>query len=83
MRIDPNAKLPEIPESKVTNRSGSSARASSATANPASDEATLVSQQRVQELQKQLEQTPEDRRGRVEALAQALFSEMLARSVLG
>ena len=99
MRIDPNAKMPEIPEGKVTNRSGSSTRSSPSSADHSTDQATLASEQRVQELQKQLAQTPEDRQGRVEALgrairegrydvgagqiAQSLFSEMVARSVLG
>ena len=72
MRIDPNAKMPEIPESKVTNRSGSSTRSSPSSADHSTDQATLASEQRVQELQKQLAQTSEDRQGRVEALGRAI-----------
>lgn len=99
MRIDPNAKIQEIPESKVPNRPGSSTRSSPSSPDHSTDQATLASEPRVQQLQKQLAQTPEDRQGRVEALGRAiregrydvgagqiagsLFAEMVARSVLG
>ncbi|MGC2193118.1 MAG: flagellar biosynthesis anti-sigma factor FlgM [Terriglobales bacterium] len=98
MRIDLNAKMPELPESKPLNRPGPSNRSSDPGASRSADEATLAGHTRAQELQTQLQQMPEDRQARVEALArairegqynvgpeqiaQSLFSDMAARSVL-
>jgi flagellar biosynthesis anti-sigma factor FlgM len=98
MRIDPNAKLPEVPDSKTLNRPGNSSRSVSPDRTAEVDQATLAVQSRAQELQIRLQQMPEDRRSRVEALtravrdgeykvgteqiAQSLFAEMSARSVL-
>jgi flagellar biosynthesis anti-sigma factor FlgM len=97
MRIDLNAKTPELPESQGSSQTGSAKRLSSAGTNLPADEATLATQTRVQELQSQMQQMPEDRQGKVEALArairdgqynvgaeqiaQAMFSDMAARSV--
>ncbi len=98
MRIDPNAKTPDVPESKPLNRPGSSSRLSPSRAHWAADDATLPGHTQVQQLQKQLDQLPDDRASRVEALArairdgqynvgaeqiaQAMFSDMAARSIL-
>ena len=98
MRIDPNAKTPDVPESKPLNRPGSSNRSCPSRTSEAADDATLPGHTQVQQLQKQLDQLPEDRASRVEALArsirdgqynvgaeqiaQAMFSAMVARSIL-
>jgi flagellar biosynthesis anti-sigma factor FlgM len=98
MRIDLNAKTPELPESQGSSQSGATKRLSSAGTNLPADEATLATHTRVQELQSQMQQMPEVRHAKVEALAraigdgqynvgaeqiaQAMFSEMAARSVL-
>ena len=97
MRIDLNAKTPELPESQSSSQTGSAKRSSSAGINLPADEANLATHTRVQELQSQMQQMPEDRDAKVEALArairdgqynvgaeqiaQAMFSEMAARSV--
>jgi flagellar biosynthesis anti-sigma factor FlgM len=97
MRIDLNAKTPELPENQSSSQAGSAKRLSSAGINLPADEATLATHTRVQELQSQMQQMPEDRHARVEALArairdgqysvgaeqiaQAMFSEIAARSV--
>ena len=97
MRIDLNAKTPELPESQSSSPTGSAKRWSSAGINLPADEATLATHTRVRELQSQMQQMPEDRHAKVEALAQAIregqynvgaeqiaqamFSEMAARSV--
>ena len=87
MRIDPNARTPDLPESKVASRpaySGGSGETESA-----SDKATLGSYARIQELSAKLQQMPEDRQSRVEALAQAIREgrynvspEQIAHSIL-
>lgn len=98
MRIDLNAKTPELPESNPLHRPGAANRASAQDATRSTDEATLAGHTRAQQLQAQLQQMPEDRHDRVEALvrairegqynvgpeqiAQSLFSDMEARSVL-
>ena len=97
MRIDLNARTPELPESQGSCQTGSSKRLSSAGTNLPADEATLATHTRVQELQSHMQQMPEDRQAKVEALAraiqdgqynvgaeqiaQAMFSDMAARSV--
>jgi flagellar biosynthesis anti-sigma factor FlgM len=98
MRIDLNAKTPELPESHGSNQSGSSKRVSSAGTKLPADEATLATHARVQQPQSQVQQMPEDRQAKVEALARAIrdgqynvgadqiahamFAEMAARSAL-
>jgi flagellar biosynthesis anti-sigma factor FlgM len=98
MRIDPNAKTPDVPESKSLSRPGSSNRSSPSRTSQAADDATLPGHAQVQELQKQLDQLPEDRASRVgllarairdgqynvgaDQIAQAMFSAMVARSIL-
>jgi flagellar biosynthesis anti-sigma factor FlgM len=98
MRIDLNAKTPEIPEHQGSNQTGSGKRLSTAGTSLPADEATLATHSRVQELQSQMQQMPEDRHAKVEALARAIrdgqysvgaeqiahamISEMSARSVL-
>lgn len=98
MRIDPNAKTPDVPESKALNRPGSSNRLSPSSTCQAGDDATLPGQAQVQQLQKQFDHLPDDRASRVEALAkairdgqynvgseqiaQAMYSDMVARSIL-
>jgi flagellar biosynthesis anti-sigma factor FlgM len=98
MRIDLNAKTPELPESQGSNQPGSSKRASAAAIKLPADEATLATHARVQELQSHVQQMPEDRQAKVEALmrairdgkynvgaeqiAHAMFAEMAARSAL-
>ena len=97
MRIDLNAKTPEPPESQGSSQTGPAKRLSSAGTNLPADEATLATQTRVQELQSQMQQMPEDRHAKVQALAraiqdgqynvgaeqiaQAMFADMAARSV--
>jgi flagellar biosynthesis anti-sigma factor FlgM len=97
MRIDLNAKTPELPESQGSSQTGPSKRLSSPGTNLPADEATLAAHARVQELQSQMQQMPEDRHAKVQALAraiqdgqynvgaeqiaQAMFSDMAARSV--
>jgi flagellar biosynthesis anti-sigma factor FlgM len=86
MRIDPNTRTPDLPESKAANRS-------SPTTGPAvegrQDEATLGGYARIQELSVKLQQMPEDRQNRVEALALAVREgrynvspEQIAHSIL-
>jgi flagellar biosynthesis anti-sigma factor FlgM len=98
MRIDLNPKTPDLPESKPLNRPGALNGSPVTGATRSSDEATLAAYTRAQELQTQLQQMPEDRQDRVEALArairegqynvgpeqiaQSLFSDMVARSVV-
>lgn len=97
MRIDLNAKTPEVSESQGGSHAGASKRSPSTGANLPADEATLATHARVQELQSQMQQMPEDRHAKVEALAraiqggqynvgaeqiaQAMFSEMAAPGV--
>jgi flagellar biosynthesis anti-sigma factor FlgM len=87
MRIDPNTRTPDLPDNKVANRPGSSGR--TAEAHSASDKASLGNYNRIQELSAQLQQMPEDRQSRVEALAQAIREgrydvspEQIAHSIL-
>ena len=87
MRIDPNARTPDLPESKVASRPAVSGRTAEAAAS--SDKATLGHHARIQELSAQLQQMPEDRQSRVEALARAIREgkynvspEQIARSIL-
>jgi flagellar biosynthesis anti-sigma factor FlgM len=87
MRIDPNARTPDLPESKVASRPTASGRTAEAPAS--SDKATLGNYARIQELSAKLQQMPEDRQSRVEALAQAIREgkysvspEQIARSIL-
>ena len=98
MRIDLNAKTPEIPERQGSNQTSPSKRLSTTGTSPPADEANLATHSRVQELQSQMQQMPEDRAAKVEALArairdgqynvgadqiaQAMMAEMTARSVL-
>ena len=98
MRIDPNARLPEVPDSKSLNRPGGSSRSSPPEPGTEVDQAMLPVQARAQELQQHLQQIPEERHSRVAALArairdgeyqvsaeqiaQSLFSEMSARSAV-
>lgn len=98
MRIDPNARTPDLAEAKATNRGGRQAPASSERSGSDGDQATLDGQARIQQLQAQAQQIPDSRQQKVEALnraiqegryqvgaeqiAHSLFSEMAARSVL-
>jgi flagellar biosynthesis anti-sigma factor FlgM len=97
MRIDLNAKMPDLPESKSASRQAPAGRVPAAEPG-LSDEATLAGHSRVRELQRQTQQLPEDGQDRIEALAgairagqynvspekvaQSLLSEMAARSAL-
>ena len=96
MRIDLNPKTPELPESKAAGRPSSSSRASVSETESSNDQATLAGHARIRDLQAQIEQLPEDRQAKVEALArairegqyqpsaeqiaQSLFSEMVAKA---
>ena len=87
MRIDPNARTPDLPESQVPSRSSSAA--GSIEGRGTSDEATLGGYARIQELSAKLEPMPEDRQVRVEALARAVREgrysvspEQIAHSIL-
>jgi hypothetical protein len=55
MRIDLNAKTPELPENQSSSQTGSAKRLSSAGINLPADEATLATHTRVQELQSQMQ----------------------------
>lgn len=88
MRIDPNARTPDLPESKATSRSSATGRALP-DKGASTDEATLGGHARIQELSAKLQQMPDDRQNRVEALAQAIREgrysvspEQIARSIL-
>jgi negative regulator of flagellin synthesis FlgM len=96
MRIDPNAKTANLPESKSIPRSGAARTPPEEFLG--NDAATLEGNARIQQLEKQVEQMPEGRPERIEALtravrsgtyqvdpeqvAQSLIAEMSARSVL-
>ena len=96
MRIDPNAKTANLPESSAGSRTAA-ARAQ-LRADLGTDEAKLGGHARVQQLQAQLREMPDGQQERVEALtravregsydvppekiAQSLLSEMSARAVL-
>src|SRR5919197_6139768 len=98
MRIDLNPKTPELPENKGPSRPNSSNRVSPGESERSPDQTSLAGHARVRELQAQIQQLPEDRQSRVEALAravhdgqyqvsaeqiaQALFSEMVAKAAL-
>jgi len=98
MRIDLNAQTPELSESKGLNQSSRTKPLSAAGTDLPADETTLATHARVQELQSQLLQMPEDRKSKVEGLArairdgqynvgaeqiaQSMFSELTARSQL-
>ena len=95
MRIDPNAKTANLPESKGSRASGARSPAHEV---PGKDATTLAGSARIQQLEKQVAQLPDGRADRIEALtravrdgkynvdseqiAQALFADMTARSVL-
>lgn len=88
MRIDPNARTPDLPESKGVSRTSQSGPASPEKPN-STDTATLGNYARIQELSARLQQMPDDRQDRVEALAQAIREgrynvspEQIARSIL-
>lgn len=96
MRIDPNAKTADLPETRSTSRSA--AARTQPHGEVGSDTATLAAQTRVHQLQQVLQSTPDSRQEKVEALrravrdgqydpapekiAQSLFMEMSARAVL-
>jgi flagellar biosynthesis anti-sigma factor FlgM len=96
MRIDPNAKTTNLPETKGSNRANAARLPAHEV--PGEDAATLVGNVRIQQLEKQVGQLPDGRADRIEALtravrsgeykvdpeqiAQALFADMSARSVL-
>lgn len=96
MRIDLNPKTPELPESKGPDRPSTASRIASTETGYSRDQATLAGHTRVRELQAQIEQLPDDRQAKVEALARALregqyqasaeqiahslFSEMVAKA---
>ena len=71
LRIDLNAKMPDLPESKSASRQGPAGRVP-ASEPGLSDEATLAGHSRVRELQRQTQQLPEDGQDRIEALARAI-----------
>lgn len=95
MRIDPNAKATNLPETESCSRTG--AARVPVGEGLADDAATLSSGSRIQQLEKQVNHMPDGRADRIEALtravragayevdpsqiAQALFDEMSARSV--
>jgi flagellar biosynthesis anti-sigma factor FlgM len=88
MRIDPNARTPDLPESKGVTRSGQSEHVTPEKLD-STDTATLGSYARIQQLSARLQQMPDDRQDRVEALAQAIREgrynvspEQIARSIL-
>jgi flagellar biosynthesis anti-sigma factor FlgM len=97
MRIDPNLRAQELPESKGPNRSGRAGQPSRSR-EAAPDQATFTMGAKIQQLAHAAQQLPEVRQSKVEALARAvrdgryqvsseliadsLFSEMLAKSVL-
>jgi len=72
MRIDPNARTPDLPESKGASRPDPSGQTTAAQKLDSTDTATLGSYARIQQLSARLQQMPDDRQGRVEALAQAI-----------
>ena len=88
MRIDPNARTPDLPESKAPSRTRASA-GPTIEGRVGNDEAALGGYARIQELSAKLETMPEDRQKRVEALAQAVREgrynvspEQIAHSIL-
>ena len=88
MRIDPNARTPDLPESKGATRSGQSGHVPSEKLD-STDTATLGNYARIQQLSARLQHMPDDRQDRVGALAQAIREgrynvspEQIAHSIL-
>ncbi|HEY1271077.1 MAG TPA: flagellar biosynthesis anti-sigma factor FlgM [Terriglobales bacterium] len=72
MRIDPNLRTSELPESKGPDRAGGAGSAAVRSGDVRPDQANLTGGAKVAELRNLAQQLPEVRQRRVEALARAL-----------